>query len=76
MIGNTSIGKTLEKILQLEILTPEDKRIANILLKSCINYENRDGIIAVYCSSEMKAQMSSARKQMFFVDWKKFGPTV
>lgn len=68
--------KLWKKILQLERLTPEDKRIANILLKSCINYENRDGIIAVYCSSEMKSQMSVARKQMFFVDWKTFGPTV
>lgn len=76
MIGNTSIGKTLEKILQLERLTPEDKHISNILLKSCINYENRDGIIAVYCSSEMRSHMSGARKQMFFVDWKMFGPII
>ena len=64
-----SAGTAIEQILKANEVGLEDKRIVVALMRACIRYDQRNGVIAVLRSDYMKSYHSEARKQLFFIDW-------
>lgn len=67
--GTISAGDAVEKILSEGNTTPNDKRVAIALMRMCVRIDQRNGLVAVLRSDEMKNVHSEARKQMFLVDF-------
>lgn len=67
-------GNCLSRALELENLTPEDKKAALALLHLCHNGDNKHGLISVLRTMHLKGYVSVARKMMFFIDFTENGP--
>jgi len=61
-------GDAVERILSTTPLTQMDKRAATALMRMCVSIEDKNGLVAVLRSTDMKNTHSEARKQMFCVD--------
>ena len=61
-------GKTIERILEAKKMELDDKRIVVALMRSCVRFDQRNGLVAIIRSDEMKTYHSEARKRMFFID--------
>lgn len=62
-----SAGDAIESILS-ENIELDDKRIVVALMRLCIRYDQRNGLIAIVRSDKMKTYHSEARKRMFYLD--------
>lgn len=62
-----SAGEAIENILY-EKLKQDDKRVVVSLMRLCTHFDQRNGLIAILRSDEMKTYHSEARKRMFFLD--------
>ena len=60
-------GEAIENILS-EKMQQDDKRIVVALMRLCVRYDQRNGLIAILRSDEMNTYHSEARKKMFYVD--------
>lgn len=68
LLDKDNIGVYIEKILACQDLTVDDRSIVAMLMKKCTRYEQRNGIVAILRSEQMKSCRSEARKRMFFMD--------
>lgn len=66
--GTIDPGTALENILSKPITEISDRHVARELLHLCNTYDQRRGVIAVFRSTSMSSDKSTARKQMFFMD--------
>ena len=62
-------GEAVEKMLSIGELSANDRRAVVALMRMCVRIDQRNGLIAVLRSHEMRNVHSEVRKQMFFVDF-------
>ncbi len=63
-----SAGDAIERILCHDTLQATDRKVVVILMNKCVQWEQRNGLVAVLRSNQMKTYYSLARKQMFLID--------
>lgn len=66
--GGLTTGEAIEKMLLINDLNNNDKRVVAALMRTCVTIDQRNGLVAVLRSDIMKNTHSEARKQMFFID--------
>lgn len=74
--GHQNAGNSLAKALELEELCTPDKKAALALLHLCLGTEDKHGLISVLRTEHMKGYISTARKQMFLIDFIESGPQI
>lgn len=67
--GSQSAGVALEGILKQAKLEDGDRKVIFQLIKLCVSYEDRNGLVAVLRNDNLKPYSSEVRKKMFLVDF-------
>lgn len=68
MSGELSTGSAIEQALKLKELTSNDKKVLRNLMHACVDYGNRNGLVAILRNEVMSSAHSEARKRMFALD--------
>lgn len=67
--GSQSAGVALEGILKQVELDDGDRKAVSQLIKLCVSYEDRNGLVAVLRNDKLQTYSSEVRKKMFLIDF-------
>ena len=59
----------LEGILKQVELDDGDRKAVSQLIKLCVSYEDRNGLVAVLRNDKLQTYSSEVRKKMFLIDF-------
>lgn len=66
--GSQTAGVTLEGILKQNDIADGDRKAISQLVKLCVSYDDRNGLVAVLRNDDLKGYSSEVRKKMFLID--------
>lgn len=59
----------MEGILKQNDIADGDRKAISQLVKLCVSYDDRNGLVAVLRNDDLKGYSSEVRKKMFLIDF-------
>lgn len=67
--GSQTAGVTLEGILKQNDIADGDRKAISQLVKLCVSYDDRKGLVDVLRNDDLRGYSSEVRKKMFLIDF-------